>query len=48
MPSPHVTEQPLILNLAPTGMVPTRSMSPHVPLQPDEIVADVLRALQRI
>lgn len=33
--------EPLILNLAPTGMVPTRSMSPHVPLQPDEVVHDV-------
>jgi 3-keto-5-aminohexanoate cleavage enzyme len=37
-------QQPLILNLAPTGMVPTRTMSPHVPLQPKEIVADVLAA----
>jgi len=34
--------EPLIINLAPTGMVPTRAMSPHVPLQPDEIVKDVL------
>ena len=32
----------LILNLAPTGMVPTRALSAPVPLQPDEIVADVL------
>lgn len=32
----------LILNLAPTGMVPTRALSASVPLQPDEIVADVL------
>lgn len=30
----------LILNLAPTGMVPTRDMSPHVPITPEEIVAD--------
>jgi 3-keto-5-aminohexanoate cleavage enzyme len=35
---------PLILNLAPTGMVPTRAMSPHVPLQPAEVVRDVLAA----
>lgn len=34
---------PLIINLAPTGMVPTRAMSPHVPLQPDEVVRDVSR-----
>jgi uncharacterized protein (DUF849 family) len=42
--SPSSTDRPLIINLAPTGMVPTRDMSPHVPLQPAEIVADVLRA----
>jgi len=34
--------EPLILNLCPTGMVPTRDMTPHVPLAPDEIVRDVL------
>jgi 3-keto-5-aminohexanoate cleavage enzyme len=33
---------PLIINLAPTGMVPTRQMSMHVPLQPREIFRDVL------
>jgi uncharacterized protein (DUF849 family) len=32
----------LIVNLCPTGMVPTRDMSPHVPLTPEEIVRDVL------
>lgn len=34
---------PLIINLAPTGMVPTRAQSPHVPLSPQEIAADVAR-----
>lgn len=34
-----------ILNLAPTGMLPTRSMSPHVPLGVDEIVADARRCI---
>jgi uncharacterized protein (DUF849 family) len=33
----------LIINLAPTGMVPTRSDSPHVPLTPDEVALDVRR-----
>lgn len=33
----------LIVNLAPTGMVPTRSDSAHVPLTPDEVAADVRR-----
>jgi 3-keto-5-aminohexanoate cleavage enzyme len=32
---------PLIINLAPTGMVPTRQQSPHIPLSPSEIAADV-------
>jgi 3-keto-5-aminohexanoate cleavage enzyme len=35
--------EPLILNLAPTGMVPTRATSPHVPLTTDEILRDVER-----
>ena len=30
--------------LAPTGMVPTRAMTPHVPLTPDEIAKDVAAA----
>jgi 3-keto-5-aminohexanoate cleavage enzyme len=33
----------LIVNLAPTGMIPTRTMTPHVPLTPEEIIADVLK-----
>ena len=33
------------LNFAPTGVVPTRAASVHVPLLPDEIVADVRRAV---
>jgi 3-keto-5-aminohexanoate cleavage enzyme len=43
MVPPHVNAlQPVIINLAPTGIVPTRAQSPHVPLQPEEIVRDVL------
>ncbi len=38
--------QPLIVNLACTGVIPTRSMSPHVPLSHDEVVADVGRCLE--
>lgn len=33
--------KPLILNLTPTGMIPTKAMSAHVPVSPAEIVADV-------
>lgn len=37
------TPKPLIVNLAPTGMVPTKEMTPHVPVTPDEVLADVER-----
>jgi 3-keto-5-aminohexanoate cleavage enzyme len=33
----------LIVNLAPTGMVPTRADSLHVPITPEEVAADVRR-----
>jgi uncharacterized protein (DUF849 family) len=33
----------LIVNLCPTGMVPTRADTPHVPLTPEEVAADVRR-----
>ena len=31
-----------ILSFAPTGLIPTKEMTPHVPILPDEIVNDVL------
>lgn len=34
---------PLVVNCSPTGMVPTREMTPHVPLSVEEIVAEGLR-----
>lgn len=34
--------QPLIINLAPTGMIPTRAQTPHVPLTSSEIAAEAL------
>ncbi len=34
----------LIINFAPTGMIPTKAMTPHVPISVQEIVEDVLRA----
>lgn len=33
----------LIINLCPTGMVPTRAQTPHVPLTPAEVAADARR-----
>jgi uncharacterized protein (DUF849 family) len=35
--------KPLIINAALTGMVPTKSDTPHVPLTPEEIVRDAKR-----
>jgi 3-keto-5-aminohexanoate cleavage enzyme len=37
-------QQELIVNFTPTGMVPTREMTPHVPLTVEEVVADVREA----
>jgi uncharacterized protein (DUF849 family) len=36
-------EQPLIINAAITGMVPMKEDTPHVPISPEEIIADVRR-----
>ena len=34
----------LIINFTPTGMIPTKSMTPHVPVSVEEIVEDVRKA----
>ena len=36
--------KPLIINFTPTGMIPTKEMTPHVPVQVNEIVEDVHEA----
>jgi uncharacterized protein (DUF849 family) len=36
------SEDKFILNFTPTGMIPTKKMTPHVPIRPDEIIAQVL------
>lgn len=36
---------PLIINLAPTGLLPTRAQSPHVPLSAQEVAADCARCV---
>ncbi|MHC4147863.1 MAG: beta-keto acid cleavage family enzyme [Planctomycetota bacterium] len=36
----------LIVNFTPTGMIPTKEMTPHVPVTVDEIVEDVRRAVE--
>ena len=42
-PNPLEPYAPLIINVALTGVIPTRAMTPHVPLSPEEIVADAVR-----
>lgn len=36
-----------IVNFCPTGMVPDRAMTPHVPLNPDDVVRDVTECVAR-
>ena len=35
-----------ILNFTPTGLIPTKEMTPHVPLSPEEIAEQVLEAAE--
>lgn len=35
-----------IFNFTPTGMIPTKEMTPHVPLSPGEIIEDILKATE--
>ena len=36
----------VIINFTPTGMIPTKAMTPHVPLTPREIIEDVHQAFE--
>jgi len=36
----------LILNFTPTGMIPTKEMTPHVPIAVDDIIEDVYEACE--
>lgn len=38
--------EPLIINLAPTGLVPTRAQTPHVPLTAKEVAIDCARCCE--
>jgi uncharacterized protein (DUF849 family) len=35
-----------IINFTPTGMIPTKEMTPHVPILPEEIISEVLEACE--
>ncbi len=36
----------LIINFVPTGMIPTKEMTPFVPVSPEEIIKDVQQACE--
>jgi uncharacterized protein (DUF849 family) len=38
------TDNKLIINFTPTGMIPTKDMTPHVPITINEVIEDVHRA----
>jgi len=46
-PPPSERRHGVIVNFCPTGMVPDREMTPHVPIAPEEIVADVADCVAR-
>jgi len=37
----------LIINFTPTGMIPTKEMTPHVPISVNEIIEDVHQAIEK-
>jgi uncharacterized protein (DUF849 family) len=39
-------EEKYILNFTPTGMIPTKEMTEHVPVQPEEIIKQVLEVVE--
>lgn len=45
-PHPITPYAPLLVNFCPTGMIPTKQMTPHVPVSPSEVVDDACRALE--
>jgi uncharacterized protein (DUF849 family) len=46
LPHPYTPYPPVIVNFCPTGMIPTKALTPHVPLSPAEVVEDACRALE--
>jgi 3-keto-5-aminohexanoate cleavage enzyme len=46
LPHPLTAYSELMVNFCPTGMIPTKAMTPHVPVTPDEVIDDACRALE--
>jgi uncharacterized protein (DUF849 family) len=47
LPHPLTPYSEVIVNFCPTGMIPTKAMTPHVPVAPAEVIDDACRALER-
>ena len=46
LPHPLTPYSELIVNFCPTGMIPTKTMTPHVPISATEVIDDACRALE--
>jgi 3-oxoadipate:acetyl-CoA acetyltransferase len=47
LPHPLTAYPELIVNFCPTGMIPTKQMTPHVPVTPSEVIDEACAALER-
>jgi 3-oxoadipate:acetyl-CoA acetyltransferase len=47
LPHPYTPYPELIINFCPTGMIPTKALTPHVPISPQEVIEDACGALER-
>ncbi len=47
LPHPLTPYADLIVNFCPTGMIPTKAMTPHVPVVPSEVIDQSCAALER-
>ncbi len=45
-PHPLTPYPPLVINLCITGMIPTKALTPHVPIEDDEIISDAIRCFR--
>jgi 3-keto-5-aminohexanoate cleavage enzyme len=46
LPHPLTAYPELMVNFCPTGMIPTKAMTPYVPITPEEVIDDACRALE--
>ena len=47
LPHPLTPYADLVVNFCPTGMIPTKAMTPHVPVSPSEVIDQACAALER-